>query len=178
MENLFIFALLFWWDKWVLISEVYLFLGHKALQSDIWDIFKGSSYRDILEGHGRLKESAPLSSLPSHQREVDFHDLACSWEHGLYVLLSLVIEPTNLKRFLLSRKNGQPEAVGDEQMAPARIPCVGVPPVTKHREPEEQWAALARLTNMSHALIQLQGRAGQWLCLLSMSSVSVSGLGS
>lgn len=54
------------------------------------------------------------------------------------VLLSLVIEPTNLKRFLLSRKNGQPEAVGDEQMAPARIPCVGVPPVTKHREPEEQ----------------------------------------
>lgn len=29
-------------------------------------------------------------------------------------------------------------------MAPAKIPCVGDPPVTEHREPEEQRAALAR----------------------------------
>lgn len=65
------------------------------------------------------------------------------------VLLWLAIEPTNLKRFLLSKKNGQPEAVV-EQVAPAKIPCVGVPPNTEHREPEEQRVALAHLTNTSH----------------------------
>lgn len=54
------------------------------------------------------------------------------------MLLWLAIEPTNFKRFLLSKKNGQPEDVGDEQMASVKIPCVGVPPVTEHGEPEEQ----------------------------------------
>lgn len=74
------------------------------------------------------------------------------------VLLWLAIEPTNLKRFLPSRKNGQSEAVGDEQVAPAKIPCVGVPPVTQPGEPEEQWAALARLTNVTlHSFWEGQG---------------------
>lgn len=74
------------------------------------------------------------------------------------VLLWLAIEPTNRKGFLPSRKNGQSEAVGEEQVAPAKIPCVGVPPVTEHREPEEQWAALARLTNVTlHSFWEGQG---------------------
>lgn len=92
------------------------------------------------------------------------------------MLLWLAIKPTNLRRLLLSRKNGEPEAVGNEQMALAEIPCVGVPAVSELGEPEElPW----RVSPTCHsALIQPQGRAGKGLCLSSMTSVTGRGLGS
>jgi len=42
------------------------------------------------------------------------------------VFLWLATEPTDLNGFLFCRKSGQPEAVGDECMAPAKIPHRGI----------------------------------------------------
>lgn len=121
-----------------------------------FEIFLKAALREIF---GKAV-GASRSQLPSHQREADFHDLACMEVGSMdcVVLLWLAIEPTNLKRFLLSRTNGQPEAAGDEQMAPAKIPCVGVPPVTKCGEPEEQEAALPSLTNVSRCIHSATGQ--------------------
>lgn len=92
-----------------------------------------------------------------------FGNMACT------VLPWLAIEPTNLKRFLPSGADSQPEAVGGEQMAPARMPRVAVPqsPSTGSlRSSELPWC----VSPAGHtALIQLQGRAGKWLCPSSVT---------
>lgn len=91
------------------------------------------------------------------------------------VLLRLAAEPADLKWFIFYTKSGQPEAVGGEHMAPAQIPCGGSPSsylsiVGKVRSSElPRHVPPARLA----ALTELQGRAVEWLRLLSVPSAAL-----